>query len=85
MHFTAAYIDLNDSSLDGKNTFYATQMAVWQRGSPSELHEKDMKPPKTVHLQIPDCMGLILIGYDSVEICTSSERWYLGTTLRLIY
>jgi hypothetical protein len=31
-HFTADNIDINDSTLDGKNTFHATQMAAWQRG-----------------------------------------------------
>lgn len=28
-HFTADNIDINDSSLDGKNTFHATQVAAW--------------------------------------------------------
>ena len=31
-HFTADNIDINDSTLDGKYTFHATQMAAWQRG-----------------------------------------------------
>ena len=30
-HFTADNIDINDSSLDGKNTFHAIQVAAWQR------------------------------------------------------
>ena len=30
--FTADNIDINDSTLDGKNTVHATQMAAWQRG-----------------------------------------------------
>ena len=31
-HFTADNIDILDSSLDGKDTFHATQVAAWQRG-----------------------------------------------------
>ena len=30
-HFTADNIDINDSTLDGKNNVHATQMAAWQR------------------------------------------------------
>jgi hypothetical protein len=30
-HFTAGNIDINDSTLDGKNNVHATQMAAWQR------------------------------------------------------
>jgi len=32
IHYTADNIDILDETLDGKNTFHATQMAVWQRG-----------------------------------------------------
>lgn len=32
-HFTADNIDVNDSTLDGKNTFHATQVAAWERGT----------------------------------------------------
>ena len=35
-HFTADNIDINDSTLDGKDTFHATQVAAWQRG-PEEM------------------------------------------------
>ena len=31
VHFSADNIDINDGTLDGKNTFHATQMAAWQR------------------------------------------------------
>jgi hypothetical protein len=30
-HFPANNIDINDSTLDGKNNVHATQMAAWQR------------------------------------------------------
>jgi len=40
IHYTTDNIDILDETLDGKNTFHATQMAVWQRGqkADAELH-----------------------------------------------
>jgi len=32
VHFSADNIDINECSLDGKNSFHATQVAAWQRG-----------------------------------------------------
>ena len=32
VHFSAVNIDITDSTLDGKKTFYSTQNAAWQRG-----------------------------------------------------
>ena len=36
IHYTADNIDILDETLDGKNTFHATQMAAWQRGQSSD-------------------------------------------------
>ena len=33
--FSNDNIDILDASLDGKDTFHATQVAEWQRGLPS--------------------------------------------------
>ena len=30
VHFSSDNIDISDSSLDGKDTFHATQVAAWQ-------------------------------------------------------
>lgn len=35
-HFSADNVDILEETLDGKNTFHATQMAVWQRGTSTE-------------------------------------------------
>jgi len=35
VHFSGDNLDINDSTLDGKNTFHATQLAAWQRGPPA--------------------------------------------------
>ena len=32
VHFSGDNIDIDDSTLNGKNTFHATQLAAWQRG-----------------------------------------------------
>jgi hypothetical protein len=37
-------IDINDSTLDGKNTFHATQMAAWQRGIGNGLQLDKLLP-----------------------------------------
>ena len=36
VHFSTDNIDINDRTLDGKNTFHATQVAAWQRRPPSK-------------------------------------------------
>ena len=61
-HFTADNIDINDSTLDGKDTFHATQVAAWQRG-PIEMNvlaevnasssEKKLKVPEVMNKLIP--------------------------------
>ena len=38
MQFTADNIDMNDSLLDGKDTFHATQVPGWQRGPDKIKH-----------------------------------------------
>ena len=53
VQFSADNTDINDSSLDGKNTFHATQMAVWQRGPPEESILDNVKPSDKVTLDIP--------------------------------
>jgi len=52
VHFTADNIDINDSSLSGKNTFHATQMAAWQRGPAPDFLLSDLTPSKNKKLQV---------------------------------
>ena len=44
VHFSADNIDINEHTLDGKQTFHATQIAAWQRGPPRQniFHGIDM-------------------------------------------
>ena len=56
IHYTADNIDILDETLDGKNTFHATQMATWQRGQKADA-ELQMLEPSTRHtLIVPDVL-----------------------------
>ena len=55
-HFTCDDIDINDASLDGKNSFHATQVASWQRGPEGDMMMKDLKPSQKESLPVPDVM-----------------------------
>ena len=55
IHFTADNIDILDASLDGKNTFHATQMTAWQRGPPADLTLiKQLQPSASTTLTVPE-------------------------------
>ena len=63
-HFSADNIDINDSTLDGKNTFHATQVAAWQRG-PTGGHSRDavlaaVRPSNNVTLEVPKALEAIM-------------------------
>lgn len=60
VHFTADNIDINDSSLDGKNTFHATQYAAWQRGPPASLLLENIEPQKNTKLEVPKVMETLI-------------------------
>lgn len=56
IHYTTDNIDILDETLDGKNTFHATQMAMWQRGQKADA-ELQMLEPSTRHtLIVPDVL-----------------------------
>lgn len=56
IHYTADNIDILDETLDGKNTFHATQMAVWQRGQTPDVDLKMLKPSTRHSLVVPDVL-----------------------------
>ena len=70
VHFSADNIDINDSSLDGKNTFHATQMAVWQRGPLEESILDNVKPSDEVTLDIPHVLQKIHEAIPTKETAT---------------
>lgn len=82
VQFSADNIDILDASLDGKNTFHATQMTAWQRGPPADmvslnnLHCRTngkLNVPHTFHTCIvpPHYPSNVIIPVISVE-----KEWY---------
>ena len=59
VHFSSDNIDINDRTLDGKNTFHATQVAAWQRGPPSKDILNCIKLSTRETLNVPDAMNNI--------------------------
>ena len=57
MQFTADNIDINDSLLDGKDTFHATQVPGWQRGPDKIKHLARLRPADRTTLVIPEALS----------------------------
>ena len=53
MHFSADNIDILDASLDGKNTFYATQVSASQRGPAAKTDILKNTQPSHEQLIVP--------------------------------
>ena len=54
--FSTDNLDILDSSLDGKNTFHATQFTAWQRGPPAQKNIfQNLKQSKN-NLDVPDVL-----------------------------
>ena len=56
IHFTADNLDILDETLDGKNTFHATQVAAWQRGQSPKTMLDNFKLSNTKTLAVPEEM-----------------------------
>ena len=59
VHFSADNIDINNSTLDGKNTFHATQTAAWQRGPAPDDHLQEIRPSMCETLQVSHSMNTL--------------------------
>ena len=85
VHFTADNIDINDSSLSGKNTFHATQMAAWQRGPAPDFLLSDLTPSKNKKLQVPQVMDELTSidireGHvDMPFMADTKKEWFCNT------
>lgn len=83
VHFSADNIDILDETIDGKNTFHATQIAAWQRGQESVSLLSSLKPSKRRTLEVPESMDRI----EQTEVKTSEPvflkaietRWFEST------
>lgn len=63
IHFSADNIDINEGTLDGQNTFHATQYAAWQRGPESVDLLESIYPTTETTLKVPEEMNMILPAY----------------------
>lgn len=59
VHFSVDNIDINDSTLDGKNTFHGTQIAAWQRGPAPDNLLKNLVPSKQSTLTVPKVLETV--------------------------
>ena len=81
-YFTAENIDINDSSVDGKNTFHAPQVAAWQRGPETAAHLSSLRSSVMASLDIPDGMQQLdpvnIVEGKSVPLFADSVQteWY---------
>lgn len=60
VHFSTDNVDINETTLDGKGTFHATQVAAWQRGPPKRNVLEGIKLCNIGTLHIPDAMNDII-------------------------
>ena len=56
MQFTADNIDINDSLLDGNDTFHVTQVPGWQKGPDKTKHLASLRPTDRTTLVIPEAL-----------------------------
>jgi hypothetical protein len=59
VHFSADNIDILDETMDGKNTFHATQIAAWQRGAEKDMLLENLKPSTKRCLNVPESMNAL--------------------------
>ena len=70
VHFSGDNIDINDATLDGKNTFHATQLAAWQRGPSADSDLRRIQPSKTSTLDVPTAVEKIHERYLNKDTLT---------------
>ncbi len=56
IHYTCDNIDILDETLDGKNTFHATQMAAWQRSQTNDVSLLDIELSRRHTLIVPSIL-----------------------------
>ena len=59
IHFSVDNIDILDETMDGKNTFHATQIAAWQRGYDNVSLLDGIGPLKKQIFDVPESMGRV--------------------------
>ena len=60
VHFTADNIDINESTLGGKNTSLCTQIAAWQHVPNKSVDLEHLTGTKSRTLTVPECMDNLI-------------------------
>ena len=50
---------MDNCTLDGTNTFHATQLAAWQRGPPEDVTLSELRPGSNTKLTVPEVMDTL--------------------------
>ena len=85
IHFTCDNIDINDSSLDGKNSFHATQVAAWQRGPALNMGLQNMTSLKESTTRVPTIMeelipAGIIAGMTEPKLTSGTKKeWFVAS------
>ena len=84
VHYTADNIDILDETLDGKQTFHATQLAAWQRGPAPDVIFDDIKPSTKQTLVVPEAMDkLSSANMPATKVKPVCSVGYMWTNLGL--
>ena len=81
VHYTADNIDILDETLDGKNTFHATQLAAWQRGSYNMDVLKTLQLGKRHQIDVPHVMKTltaanVFVGKENPTYESVNLNWF---------
>lgn len=80
VHFSADNVDILDETLDGKNTFHATQITAWQRGMEHVSLLDGVSPPKKRALDVPESIdkieSVVVKKTNPVFIKAVKTTWY---------
>ena len=81
VHYTADNIDILDETLDGKNTFHATQLTAWQRGSYNTDVLKTLQLGKRHQIDVPYVMKTLIaanvfVGKENPTYESVNLNWY---------
>ena len=85
IHFSTDNIDILDSSLDGKDTFHATQVTAWQRGPQPDTNALANLQPCQKKLIVPDALTTTIppdkfVGSPEPRFKNAVQlEWFTGT------
>ena len=88
VYYTADNIDILNETLDGKNTFHATQLAARQRGSDNLDSLKSVKVNKRHQINVPEAMKLrippnVVVGKENPIYQNVEKSWFVRSLKKM--